>query len=104
MREQSELGVISGLRGSSITGWGRVFAWDSGLAGDSRLLSESKEHISTTECSTQRRTPRFKTFENVTIRTKNASPVNPKIGRPVRMQWRKCTYPLIKSTAMHYNE
>lgn len=85
MREQSELGVISGLRGSSLTGRGRVFAWDSdsdcesdsGLAGDSRLLSESTEHISTTECSKQRRTPRFKKFENVIIRREKKSFTSP---------------------------
>lgn len=67
MRVQRELGVVSRLRGSSLTGWGRVSAWgsvndcenDCGLAVDSRLSSGFTEHTSTTDCSTHTRTPRY---------------------------------------------
>ena len=63
--EQRELGVISGLTGSSLTGWGRVFA--SGSDSDcecefgraEELLAGATGQTSTTDCSTHRMTPRF---------------------------------------------
>lgn len=55
VREQTELGVTSGLRGSSLTGWGRVSAW--GPHSDTDWGSGSKGHNSTTDCSAQRRRP-----------------------------------------------
>lgn len=58
MREQTELGVTSGARGSSLTGWGRVCAW--GPHGDTDAGSGSKGHNSTTDCSAQRRRPAWR--------------------------------------------
>lgn len=55
VREQTELGVTSGVRGSSLTGWGRVCAW--GPHGDTDTGSGSRGHNSTTDCSAQRRRP-----------------------------------------------
>lgn len=65
-REQRELGVVSTLTGSSLTGRGRGFTWgfftnrksDSGPFEVLKLPWGSSEHTSITDCSTQRRTPR----------------------------------------------
>lgn len=63
MSEQSELGVISGLRGSSLTGRGRAGGSvsdpesDPEPMEDSAMRSGSAAHVSTTDCSTQRKIP-----------------------------------------------
>lgn len=71
MRVQSELGVVFRLRGSSLTGCGRVSARgsvndcesDCGLAVGFRPSSGFTEHTSTTDCSTHMRTPRSVDFK-----------------------------------------
>lgn len=62
VRVQRELGVVSRLSGSSLAGWGRVFAWGSGsdCKSNSGLFVDSRqpsEHTWITDCSAQRRTP-----------------------------------------------
>lgn len=78
VRVQRELGVVSRLSGSSLAGWGRVFAWGSGndCKSNSGLFVDSRqpsEHTWTTDCSVQRRTPGGANAKNEISPWKNES-------------------------------